>query len=212
MASRRDDDSGPVVTVRRMDEYDRDVRDEVTRVILDGYFSELSFFSRDRHGFAAALRDDLRADMFHVAEVDGAIVSVLACSDHTGRALVANRASFRRGLGHLRGTVAARLLAREFNAPQAGDAHTGYIEWVATSEHARGRGVSTALFRHVMRHTHHRTLTLEVVDSNHTARRLYARLGFVEYARRPAKVWERRMFQARLYLRWSKDPVPPPAT
>ncbi|MHA6630380.1 GNAT family N-acetyltransferase [Pseudonocardia sichuanensis] len=191
-----------------MDEYDRDVRDEVADVILDGFFAQLSFVTKDRSKLVTAFRDDIRADMFYVAELDGAIVGVLACSNNTGRALVANTVSFRRAMGLVRGTVAARVLAREFNAALPYDDDTGYVEWVATSEHARGRGVSTALFRHVMQHPRYRALVLEVVDVNDNARRLYAKLGFVEYDRKPARGVEKWTFKERIYMRWTKNAAP----
>jgi ribosomal protein S18 acetylase RimI-like enzyme len=194
-----------MIEVRRMDEYDRDIRDEVTDVILDGFFSKLSFFTKDRRKLTTAFRDDVRTDMFYVAELDGVVVGVLACSNNTGRALVANKVSLRRGLGYVRGTVAARVLVRQFNSPLPYGDQTGYIEWVATSEHIRGKGVSTALFQHVMQHPRYQTLVLEVVDSNDNARRLYTKLGFVEYDREPAKGGEKWMFKERIYMRWSKD-------
>ena len=67
-----------MVTVKRMDAYDRDVSTEVTDVILDGYFADLSVFTKDRRRFAIAFRDHLRADLFYCAELDGRIVGVLA--------------------------------------------------------------------------------------------------------------------------------------
>jgi ribosomal protein S18 acetylase RimI-like enzyme len=194
----------PMVSVRRMDAYDRDIRDEVTEVILDGYFSQLSSFTKDRSKFAIAFRDDVRADMFYAAELGGQVVGVLACSDNTGRALVANRTSLRRGLGYVRGTIATRVLGRQFNSALPYDNDTGYIEWVATSEDARGKGIATALFQHVMQHLPYQRLVLEVVDTNDNARRLYANLGFDEYERQPAKGMEKRTFNERIHMHWSK--------
>lgn len=195
--------AAPRIEVRRMDAYDRDIRDEVIGVILDGYFEDLSLFSRRRHDFVTAFRDHIRAERFYVAELEDRIVGVLACTDNTGRALVANGPSFRRGLGRVRGTIAARVLGRQFNPPLDFDDDTGYVEWVATSGHARGQGVSTALFRHLMQASAYRTLVLEVIDSNENARRLYARLGFVEYERKPARGLQKLSFTERYLMRWS---------
>ncbi|MGH8878130.1 MAG: GNAT family N-acetyltransferase [Stackebrandtia sp.] len=197
-----------MIEVERMDAYDRDIRDEVTEVILDGFFSQLSFFTKDRRKFITAFRDEVRADLFFVAELDGVIAGVLACSDNSGRALLANKASLRRGLGFAVGTIAAHVLAREFNSPVSIDDDSGFIEWVATSEHARGKGVSTALFQHVMKLPRYRSLVLEVVDTNENARRLYSRLGFAEYKRKPAKGLEKRTFTERVYMRWSRNAPP----
>lgn len=200
----------PVLDVRRMDAFERDVRDEVVEVILDGFSADLSFLSRDRSRFTIAFRDDVRADMFFAAELDGRIVGVLACSDNTGRALPANRYSLRRGLGEVRGVIAAYVLGRQFNRPLPLDDGTGYIEWVATSPHARGKGVSGALFRHIMRQLPYESLVLEVLDANEldaneNARRVYSALGFEEYDRRSAKGVEKLTYRERIYMRWSRD-------
>lgn len=192
------------LVVRRMDAYERDVREEVTEVLLDGFFAELSFLAGDRSRFAVAFRDDLRADMFFAAELDGRIVGVLACSDNTGRALPANRASLRRGLGWARGSIATYVLGRQFNTPLPLEDDTGYIEWVATSSQARGKGVSATLFRHVMQHLPHEALVLEVVDANEKARRLYVALGFEEYARQSSRGLEKFSYGERIYMRWSR--------
>lgn len=193
-----------MIRVRRMDEYELDVRDEVTDLFLEGFYSKLAFFTKDRNRLRVAFRDDLRPDMFYVAEYDGRIAGILACSNNSRRALTVNRTSLRRGLGFVRGSVAYAVLKRDFNATLPYDDDTGYIEWVATSERARGRGVSTELFRHVMEYLPYRTLVLEVLDFNENAHRLYRKLGFAEYARRSAKGAEKRMFKERIYMRWSK--------
>lgn len=194
-----------MVEVRRMDEYERDVRDEVSALLVEGFFPKLAYFTKDRGKLAAAFRDGFRADMFYVAELDGAIVGILGCSIDTRRALVARKTSLRRGLGFLTGSIAYAALKRSFNSPLRYGPGNGYIEWVATAERARGRGVSTALFHHVMDRAGYGSLTLEVLDFNENAFRLYRKLGFVEYDRKPARGMEKQMFKERILMRWDKS-------
>lgn len=194
-----------MIQIKRMDQYNRDVRDEVTDLFLEGFYSKLRFFTKDRNKLKVAFRDEIRADMFYVGELDGSIAGILAVSSNTRRAVIADRNSLRRGLGLVMGTVAYNALKKHVNAPLPYDDDTGYIEWVATAEQARGRGVSTALFQHAMEHLPYTTFVLEVLDFNENAHRLYAKLGFEEYDRKPAKGGEKKMFKERIYMRHSKN-------
>lgn len=199
--SHREQGRTRMIQVTRMDQHQRDVRDEVTQLFLEGFHAKLVLLTKDRDKLAVAFRDEIRADMFYVAELDGEIVGILAVSSNSRRALVAEKASLRRGLGLVRGTIAYRALRKDFNSTLPYDDDTGYIEWVATSEKARGRGVSTALFHSAMEQLPYTTFVLEVLDFNENAFRLYAKLGFEEYDRKPAKGGEKRVFTERIAMR-----------
>ncbi|WP_327204810.1 hypothetical protein [Paenibacillus sp. DMB20] len=53
-----------MVQIKRMADYERDVRDEAAEVFVDGYYKELSFFSKDRNKLKAAFRDLFCPDVF----------------------------------------------------------------------------------------------------------------------------------------------------
>ena len=76
------------ITIRRMADYERDVREEVAEVFVDGYYNELSYFTEDRSTLKKAFRSLFSPEVFYVAEVQGVIVGILACSHHrlTGHA------------------------------------------------------------------------------------------------------------------------------
>lgn len=190
-----------MVQVRRMNQYQRDVRDEVADLIVEGFYAKFVSLTKDRSKLAVAFREGIRSDLFYVAELDGEIAGILAVSSSTRRALVADKASLRRGLGLVMGSIAYRALRKELNSHLPYGDDTGYIEWVATSGKARQRGVSTALFQHAMEHSSYTSFVLEVLDYNLNAYRLYAKLGFEEYGRKPAKGGEKTVFKERIYMR-----------
>lgn len=196
-----------VISIKRMDEYDVDVRDQVADIYVEGFYAKFAYFTKDRIKMRAAFRDQLRADMFFVAEVDGRIVGIVSCSDNRGRSIPADPVALRKSFGLVMGPIAYRFIKKEFNDPLPYDDDTGYIECAATSADARGKGVSTALFRHVMDRLPYSKLVLEVLDVNDNARRLYGHLGFEEFERTPAKGGERRMFNERIYMRWQRVDV-----
>ena len=80
--------------------------------------------------------------------------------------------------------LAYNVMKNEFNPALPYDEETGYIECVATTTKARGKGVSTALMQHVKEELPYKRYVLEVTDSNQVALSLYQKLGFREIERK----------------------------
>lgn len=192
------------IQVSRMAECGQDVRYQVADVFVDAYYKELSHFTKDRERLRNALKNSFCPDVFYVAEVEGAIVGILACSHNRQRAMRLNKADLKKQFGFAMGTLAYYVMKMDMNAPLAYSDDTGYIECVATSEKARGKGVCTALLRHVMQELPYRQLVLEVIDTNQSAFRLYQKVGFVEFERKTEKFQKLKGFKERIYMKWSK--------
>ena len=196
--------SSKAILVKKLLDYDQGMRDEAANVFVDGYYNDLSFFSKDKEKLKNAFEPLICADVFYVAEMDGAIVGLLACSHNRQRAMSINNAILYKHLGLVRGNLAYYLLKKEFNTPLSFPDDTAYIECVATSENARGQGVCTALFQHVMQELPYREFRLEVVDTNLPAYRLYQKLGFTEFSRKQVKWSKLKGFHEKINMRWLK--------
>lgn len=192
------------ITVRSMADYERDVRGEVAEVFVNGYYKELSYFTRDRNMLENAFRTLFSPEVFYVAEVQGIIVGILACSHNGQRAMPVALAPLQDAFGDKTGELAYNVMKNEFNPALPYDDETGYIECVATTEKARGKGVSTALMKHVMSELPYRRYVLEVTDSNQTALRLYQKLGFREF-KRISEDSDVKGFDDRIYMEWTKS-------
>lgn len=190
------------IHIKRMAEYDLDVRYEAADVFVDGYYKDLSFFTKDKEKLKAAFKNTFCPDVFYLAEMDGRIVGILACATNRQRALHLDKAIMKMGLGFAMGNLAYYLLNKEFNTPLTYPYDTTYIECVATSESARGKGVCTELFRYVMEELPYRQFILEVADTNDTAYRLYKKLGFSEFKRENEKHPKLRGLNQRIYMNW----------
>lgn len=196
------------IMVKRMKDFDRDVRNDATAVFIDGYFKGLSFFSKNRNKLMKAFKNLLCEDVFYLAEMDGEVVGILACANNQQRAMPVKLSELKKGFGFFKGILAYMMLKREFNTPLAFSEDTAYIECVATTEKARGKGVSTALFQYVMWELPYHHYILEVVDTNQNAHRLYKKLGFEEFERKMEKYAKLKGFHARIYMRWSQQQSP----
>lgn len=191
------------ITVRSMADYERDVRGEVAEVFVNGYYNELSYFTEDQSTLQKAFRTLFSPEVFYVAEVQGIIIGILACSHNGQRAMPVALAPLQAAFGDKTGELAYNVMKNEFNPALPYDDETGYIECVATTEKARGKGVSTALMKHVMTELPYRRYVLEVTDSNQTALRLYQKLGFREF-KRISEDSDEKGFNDRIYMEWRK--------
>lgn len=172
------------ILIKKMADYDRNVRDEVAEVFVDGYFHELSYFTKNRNTLKSAFKSQFCPEVFYLAEVQGEIVGILACANNQQRAMPVAIAPLQNAFGLAAGELAYNVMSQEFNTSLPYDDETGYIECVATSERARGKGVSTSLMKYVMEKLPYRRYILEVAGTNRIALRLYQKLGFKEIERK----------------------------
>ncbi len=192
------------IRIRKMADYDRDVYNEVASVFVDAYYKDLHNLTKNKEKLKNAFKNTFCPDIFFLAELEGKIVGMLACANNLKRAMHIEKASMKKHLGFIVGTLAYYFLRNQFNAPLTYPDETGYIECVATIEKARGKGVGTALLQHVMHELPYRQLILEVVDTNQTAYQLYKKVGFSELQRKPVKYPKLKGFREKIYMSWSK--------
>jgi len=187
-------------TVRPAVEADRKA---IAAVIVEAYRDEFCTLTRNMENIRAALTPAVEVDRFFVADRAGDIIGAIACTDHTGRAMRVDAADWRRRLGVVRGTVAARILASQWMSALDYPAATGYIEFVAVAERARRQGVATMLVEGAIAQTPYTDFELEVTDVNTPARDCYCKIGFVDGRRKKEKFVRFKGFRERIYMRYS---------
>lgn len=192
------------IHVCRMTDYNHDVSYEVANVFVDGYYKDLSFFTKDKEMLRNAFKSTFCPDVFYLAVMDGKIAGILACAHNRQRAMCIEKNNMKNHLGFVMGNLAYYLLKSEFNAPLTYPDNTAYIECVATSEAVRGKGVCTALLQHIMQELPYSEFILDVADTNQNAYRLYEKLGFSEFKRKQEKHPKLKGLNERIYMKWLK--------
>jgi len=115
----------------------------------------------------------------------------------------------RRHLGLLRGLLGYVVIRNWFMRPSDG-ARPGRAEigFVATEPAYQGRGVATALLRHLLALPGCREYTLEdIKDTNAPALHVYAKLGFTVYERRKVRFARRVGFTELVSMKLVQDPA-----
>lgn len=188
------------IRVRPMRGFKEDVSREVAAVFVNGYEKDLAFLSNNRERLIDAFQKMLCIDVFYFATLEGDIVGILACSNNQNRALTIDKTILREYFGYVKGSMAYHFMKDEFNKKLPYQDDTGYIECVATTVKARGKGVSTALMNYVLENEVYHRYTLEVVDTNEVACRLYKKLGFTEFERKKESFSKMKGFKHRIYM------------
>jgi len=193
------------IAIYNMAEAGRDVRDEVAEVFVDGYYGELSYFTKDRSTLISAFKDLFSSEVFYVAERQGRIAGILACSNNRRRAMPVKLEPLQDAFGAQTGELAYQVMKNEFNTALPYDDGTGYIECVATLTRDRGIGISSALLNYVLEKLPYRRYILEVTDANEAAHRIYSKLGFGEFERKAEENAEAVGFKYRIYMEWTRE-------
>jgi len=109
---------------------------------------------------------------------DDRLVGILGIHDARGTFLAPDYTTMRRHYGTVMGTARLGLLMLLDQTLPPGDL---YLDGLAVAESLRGRGIGTALvaaFETYARGNGYQTVSLEVIDVNLRARRLYEHLGY----------------------------------
>lgn len=162
------------------------IQSEISSVFVDGFHQWLKFFSKDKHKLSKALAHMFNLDVFFVAMDGNRVAAITACTDGNTPCVRLQKQPLRRHLGIIMGTITYTILKKQFEEkpyPFKISNGMGTIEFVATAPNHRGAGVGTALITHILSVMPYSEYVLEVADTNTSALKLYAKLGFSEFMR-----------------------------
>lgn len=189
---------------------ENDLRSSISEIFVEGFYQWLKFFSKDKIKLAHAFSHAFNADVFYVAVENDETLGFAACTDGIKHSIQLNQRELRQYLGFIMGTVAYRVLKKEFEDkpyPFEITQDMGTIEFVATSSKHRGKGVATQIIQHIHAHTPFKKYVLEVADTNINAIRVYKKLGYLVFKRVPEPHSKQSGFNYYLYMQFVKNNV-----
>jgi ribosomal protein S18 acetylase RimI-like enzyme len=185
-----------MIEVKRGDELGERYRRGITDVLVRGFAEDFASFSGDPRELVDAFAHMVLLDRFYVAVVDGEPAAIASLTEGTQECFAPRWAEFRRHLGPVRGTTSHLIVRSQFlGAYQGARDRLAEIGFVTTAPRFQGRGVATALMRHLLALPDHDEYVLrDIKDTNAPALGLYRKLGFEESARRPVRFARRAGF------------------
>ncbi|MFI7081449.1 GNAT family N-acetyltransferase [Micromonospora sp. NPDC049903] len=201
-----------MVVVERGDELGAGYRRRITEVYVRSFAADFVAFSRDTGKLADAFEHMLLLERFYIALVDGEPAGLASFTEGDQTLFAPRWRELRRHLGLARGLLGYVVIRRWFMRP-SDHARPGLAEigFVATEPAHQGRGVATALLRHLLTLPGYREYVLEdIKDTNAPALGLYAKLGFTVYKRRKARFARRAGFTELVSMKLVRDSTSPP--
>jgi len=173
-----------MVEIKRASDFDKDVRNEMTEMFVDGFGQWLTFFSKDRGKLIDTFNHIFLLDNFFIAFENEKVVGMVGCTESNKSTIRLDKREFIKNLGFFKGIISYYILKKAFSKQTPGaDIGIGSIECVATSQEYRGRGIATTIINHIFEESDYNEFILEVADTNIPAMNLYKKIGFEEYAR-----------------------------
>lgn len=174
-------------TVVKAGKVDIDVRTQMSKIFAEGFSQWLDYFSKDKNKIAKAFAHMFVLNQFYVAIENDRVTGMAACTDGKTLSIKLNKKELRKHLGILKGSIAGIVLKKEWEAPLENfPPNSGSIEFVGTAIDFRGQGAASQIIRHILENAPYNNYVIEeVADTNIPAMKLYKKLGFEEYKRKP---------------------------
>ena len=160
--------------------------DNIAKTLANSFEKTLSIISKDMECFSKIFDNGIMTDRFYVAEENGEIIGVVACSDcNTGRAMGSTKSECIKHLGSIRGRIAFKFICMDLMAQLPYPETTSYIDVVGVLVKARGRGVAKEMLKAITENNmQYDEFILEVDSINTSAQKCYTDFGFVEFKRK----------------------------
>ncbi|MCZ4302798.1 GNAT family N-acetyltransferase [Microbacterium oxydans] len=185
------------ITVERGDTLGEAYRRRITEVLVQGFAEDFEFFSKDPRVLADAFAHMILLDRFFVALVDGEPAAIASVTEGQQECFDPDRREIQRTLGGLRGLVCSFIVRSQFLGAYEG-ARPGLAEigFVTTAPQHQGKGVATALMRHLLQLPYDEFVLRDIKDTNAPALGLYRKFGFTESSSRRVRFAGRAGFSA----------------
>lgn len=159
----------------------------MSRIFAEGYTQWLDYFSKDKNKIARAFAHMFVLDQFYIAVTGNKVAGMVACTDGITPSVKLNKKELRKHLGFFKGSIAGFILKKEFETPLENPSPDKCsIDFVGTAPEFKGQGVASLIIRHILENTPYKKYLIEeVADTNIPAMRLYEKMGFQEYKRKP---------------------------
>lgn len=159
---------------------------DVAAVILEAFIEEFGSFIQI-YGFELVqtfMARSLRIECFRLVELEGQVAGVLALTQPATRGLAIDKAFLKDKVGWFQAKIIEWGM-KEVTHPLKLREQTAYIEFVGVKKAFRRQGIAQFMMSQVIKDPDYAVYMLDVKDSNHKARTLYEKLGFVEWKKKP---------------------------
>ncbi|MDF2588672.1 MAG: family N-acetyltransferase [Anaerocolumna sp.] len=159
-------------------------KEETIDVFLEG-FGHMMKFSKDNHELK-----DLFATAFHPSYIyayieNDKVLGIIGIASNTIRPIKLDLKLCVGIYGKFKGSIICKQMNAIFQSRIVKNNTDIYIDVLATTKNARGRGVATRLLEYTFSIPNYKECYIEVLSKNLNAKKLYEKIGFITYKKKP---------------------------
>jgi ribosomal protein S18 acetylase RimI-like enzyme len=163
------------------------ISEKISKLFVEAFGEHLKAFSKDTNRLVKAFTHIFILDYFYICIIDNEVAGMIVCIDKEHYCLNPKLKILIQHLGLIKGLITYFMFKKFFNKnpkyPIEVDYKTGSIEFVATSEKYRNKGIASSIMKYIFSQNKYDKYILEVADTNEKAVHLYQKLGFNEVHR-----------------------------
>ncbi|MDO5294075.1 MAG: GNAT family N-acetyltransferase [bacterium] len=152
---------------------------EVVDIFIDG-FEHFMTFTKDRKKLRSLFYPALNPVYTYALVENETAVGILGLGTNKIRPIKIDSELCEELFGSFKGNLIYKQMNSIFQSKVVQNNFDLYIDVLATSKQARGKGVATRLLEHSFNLQGYRKYYIEVMSKNTNAKRLYEKMGFVE--------------------------------
>lgn len=153
---------------------------EAVEIFIDG-FGHLMKFSKDREVTKALFLPALNPVYVYALLEEETVLGMVGLGTNKIRPIKLPIGICKEVFGNFKGTLICKQVNSVFQSQAVKGDTDLYIDVLASSQQARGKGVATRLLQHSFDLPGYENYYIDVLSKNVNAKRLYEKMGFLEY-------------------------------
>ena len=155
-------------------------KEKAIEIFIEG-FKHLMTFSKDEVELKQLFSIGLNPSLIYVCIENDKVLGIMGIATNHARPIRVDLEKCIHIYGKLKGTILCKQMNVIFQSQVVKGDHDLYIDVLATTKEARGRGIATKLIEYAFALENYEDCYIEVLSKNVNAKRLYERMGFEAY-------------------------------
>lgn len=158
-------------------------KEEAIEVFVEG-FGHMLTFSKDNQELKYLFSEAFHPAYIYVYMENGKVLGILGIASNCIRPIKLELNRCISLFGKIRGSMIYKQMNSVFQSQIVKKDTDLYIDVLATSKEARGKGVATQLLEYAFSLPQYEECYIEVLSKNLNAKRLYEKIGFIAYKKK----------------------------
>lgn len=166
--------------IKQYGQLEESQKEKVIEIFIEG-FKHLMTFSKDEEELKLLFSTGLNPSLLYAYIENDNVLGIMGIATNHARPIRVDLETCIHIYGKLKGMILCKQMNVIFQSQVVKGDHHLYIDVLATTKEARGRGIATKLIEYAFALENYQDCYIEVFSKNINAKKLYERMGFEAY-------------------------------